>query len=133
MSRNSKFNKQKMKAFLIILLSLLFAINGIGQQGHNSKKDNSDSLINVYQSKTSTYFLNDTLINNEKTAIAVAEAILFNIYGKGQIESEKPYDVTLKNGCWFISGTLPEGYVGGVFSIVLNAKDGKAVVFPHGK
>ena len=92
-------------------------------------KGSNDSVINSYVSMG----LHDTLLNNEKTAVAVAETILFNIYGKKTIESEKPYHVRLENGCWHISGNLPEGYVGGVFSIVLNAQDGKAVVFPHGK
>ncbi|HWY98831.1 MAG TPA: NTF2 fold immunity protein [Bacteroidia bacterium] len=122
-----------MKTLLILILSLSVILTAIGQQSHIIKKDNSDSVINFYQSETSTYFFNDTLVNNEKTAIAEAEAILFNIYGKEQIESEKPYGVTYKNGCWFISGTLPQDAAGGVFSIVINAKDGKAVVFPHGK
>jgi hypothetical protein len=92
-------------------------------------KGSNDSIINSYENDGIHY----DLLNNEKTAVAVAEAILFNIYGKENIESEKPYEIHLENGCWHISGTLPKGYLGGVFSIVLNAQDGKAVVFPHGK
>ncbi|HXP48772.1 MAG TPA: NTF2 fold immunity protein [Bacteroidia bacterium] len=92
-------------------------------------KGSNDSVINSYENLG----LHDTLLKNKETAVAVAEAILFNTFGKQAIESEKPYEIHLENGCWHISGTLPKGYLGGVFSIVLNAQDGKAVVFPHGK
>src|SRR5687768_5307324 len=63
----------------------------------------------------------DTLINNKETATAVAEAILFNIYGKDNIVEQRPYNSQLIKGHWIISGNLPEEMVGGVFLIIINS------------
>src|SRR5437762_11415059 len=65
----------------------------------------------------------DTLIKDKQTAISVAEPILFKIYGKQNIVSERPYECYLVDGYWYISGTLPKGWVGGVFEIIIGAKD----------
>jgi hypothetical protein len=48
-------------------------------------------------------------IPDRKTAIQVAEPILFKGYGKDQILGEKPYNVCLADGYWILTGTLPEG------------------------
>jgi hypothetical protein len=52
-------------------------------------------------------------VPNAETAIKIAVAVWIPIYGKEQIESEKPYIATLKSGVWTVTGTLPKGYVGG--------------------
>jgi hypothetical protein len=52
-------------------------------------------------------------VPDEQTAIAIAVAVWIPIYGRKQIESEKPSKATLKNGIWTVTGTLPEGYDGG--------------------
>ena len=52
-------------------------------------------------------------VPDEQTAIKIAVAIWIPIYGEKQIESEKPYKATLKNGIWTVTGKLPEGYEGG--------------------
>jgi NTF2 fold immunity protein of polymorphic toxin system component len=44
-------------------------------------------------------------VPDSKTAVAVAEAVLTPIYGKEQIESERPFTATLKQGVWTIEGT----------------------------
>ena len=75
----------------------------------------------------------DTLISDCKTAISVVEPILFKIYGKSNIEAEKPYECYLVNGFWYIAGTLSNGSKGGVFEIVIEAKDGKVIKLVHGK
>lgn len=75
----------------------------------------------------------DTLIKNSSTAIAVAEPILFNIFGKDQILTERPYEVYLIDGYWYLAGTIPKGWKGGSFEIILNAKDGKVIRLTHYK
>jgi hypothetical protein len=75
----------------------------------------------------------DTLITDKTTAIAVAEPILFKIYGKKNIIDERPYECYLINGYWYISGTLPKNRKGGVFEIIINSKDGKVIKLIHGK
>jgi hypothetical protein len=52
-------------------------------------------------------------VPDEQTAISIAVALWIPIYGKEQIEKEKPYKAVLKNGVRTVTGTLPEGYDGG--------------------
>ena len=75
----------------------------------------------------------DTLITDKQTAIAVAEPILFKIYGKKNIVDERPYECYLIDGYWYISGTLPKGWTGGVFEIIVSSKDGRIIKLTHGK
>jgi len=75
----------------------------------------------------------DTLITDREIAISVVEPILFNYYGKENILKERPYEVYLIDGYWYIAGTLPVGYHGGVFEIIIHAADGKVIALTHGK
>ncbi|PTQ97940.1 NTF2 fold immunity protein of polymorphic toxin system component [Mucilaginibacter yixingensis] len=68
-----------------------------------------------------------------KTAVTVAEAYLFKIYGKERIEGERPYLVFKYKGYWFVTGSLTSGAKGGVFDMILNPKDGKVITCTHGK
>jgi hypothetical protein len=73
------------------------------------------------------------LITDKETAIAMAEPLLFKIYGKEEIESERPYEVYLIDGYWYISGTLPKGYLGGTFIIIINSINGEVIRLIHEK
>lgn len=75
----------------------------------------------------------DTLIKDKVTAIAVVEPILFKIYGKKNIVNERPYECYFIDGHWYISGTLPKGWHGGVFEIIISAKDGGVIKLIHGQ
>lgn len=72
------------------------------------------------------------VINDSTTAIAVAEPILFSIYGKDNIIKQKPYSVRHIDNYWLISGTLHSG-LGGTFFIIIDARDNKIVRITHGK
>jgi hypothetical protein len=75
----------------------------------------------------------DTLIKGKETAIAIVEPILFKIYGRKQIIKERPYETYLIDGYWYITGTLPKGYLGGTFEIIFSAYDGKVIKLTHYK
>ena len=75
----------------------------------------------------------DTLIRDSSTAIAMAEPLLFEIFGKEQIVSERPYEVYLIDGYWYLSGTIPKRWKGGGFEIIMSAKDGKIIRLTHYK
>ncbi len=75
----------------------------------------------------------DTLINNKETAISIAEAIVFQIYGKENIIKERPYECYLIEGFWYITGTLQTDWLGGTFEIIINAKNGQVIKLTHGK
>lgn len=74
------------------------------------------------------------LITTKEAAIKIAEPILFEIYGKEQILSERPYGVHKINDYWFISGSLPRRYdFGGGFEIILDSRDARVMSITHYK
>jgi hypothetical protein len=75
----------------------------------------------------------DTLISNKETAVEIAEPILFKKYGKRNIIRQRPYQTTFIEGHWIINGTLPKGWVGGTFVIILKATDAEIIQLTHYK
>ena len=76
----------------------------------------------------------DCLVTKEETAVGIAEPILFESHGKGQIEDQRPYRVTIENdSIWHIEGTFNSIGFGGVFDIKISAKNGKVLYMMHGK
>jgi hypothetical protein len=79
-----------------------------------------------------------------RTAVQIAEAVLVPVYGKKQIDSERPFRATLKDGIWTVNGTLrcPDGKGGfapeslcdgGVAVVQISKDDGRIVSMTHGK
>lgn len=72
-------------------------------------------------------------VPDERTAVAIAEAVLIPIYGKEQIDSEKPLTAKLKDGIWTVQGRLPNGWDGGVAIVKLIKKDAQIIFVEHEK
>lgn len=87
---------------------------------------NSKTQPNVIKSGT-------VIIKDSSTAVAVAEPILFGIYGKANIIKERPYKIHHAGGYWMLEGTLPSGMHGGTFSIILSDKNAQVIEIIHGK
>ena len=66
-------------------------------------------------------------------AIAVAESVLFPIYGEEKIRSEMPYRIIKYKDKWFVRGSFRDGRKGGVFEIVIDSKTSKIESVIHGK
>jgi uncharacterized lipoprotein NlpE involved in copper resistance len=76
----------------------------------------------------------DCLVENEETAVRVAEAILFERYGQNKIEDEKPYTVEVKSdSIWVLDGALNQIGYGGTFHIEISSKNGKIIEVTHYK
>ena len=66
------------------------------------------------------------LVPDQRTAIAIAEAVLFPIYGEKNIRQQRPYVAKHARGKWIIEGApLPARYAGGVFHIEIGQRDAK--------
>jgi hypothetical protein len=78
-------------------------------------------------------------VPDSRTAVQVAEAVLIPVYGEKQIESERPFTATLKNGVWTVTGTFrcPEGTpascAGGVAEVRISKDDARILYMLHGK
>jgi hypothetical protein len=124
-----------MKYIIIILLT--FSINACSQNNRSALgKNHAENELKSALSKESQHNVIDNksvLIKDSLTAINVAEPILFSIYGKENIESQKPYETHLINNYWVIGGTLPENMKGGTFLIIIDARNSKVLKVTHGK
>jgi hypothetical protein len=107
-----------MKCWLCLIIFIcLFTSIAIGQ----------DSRQNGYIPKNG-------FIPDERTAVAIAEAILIPIYGKEQIDSERPLIAKLKNDIWTVTGSLPKGHdMGGVAEVRLSKRNARVIFVEHTK
>lgn len=80
-----------------------------------------------------TYTPSDGYVPNAITAISIAEAVLIPIYGKEEIERQKPLQATLTEGIWKVRGTLPEEMMGGVAEVDISKRSGEILRVTHGK
>jgi hypothetical protein len=87
----------------------------------------------VAMAQAPTYKPAKGFVPDEKTAIAIAEAVLKPVYGDEQIRSEEPFHATLKDDVWTIDGYLPADNFGGVATVRLSRIDGRILYMMHGK
>ncbi len=73
------------------------------------------------------------LIKDEKTFVNIIEPILFDIYGRENIISERPYEVYFAKNYWIISGDLPPTVEGGVFKAIMDARTCEIIRIEHGE
>lgn len=71
-------------------------------------------------------------VPDEQTAIKIAEAIWYPLYGD-DIFKQKPYYVQLEDDCWIVIGSLPENYYGGSAYIKFQKSDCKVIDVYHTK
>lgn len=90
------------------------------------------------ESQKHSFVPKDGFVPDKETAIRIAEAVWIPIYGEDQINNEKPFKATLRNGVWLVEGSLPEGpensiVAGGVAVAEIAKKDGHIIRVSHGK
>jgi len=72
------------------------------------------------------------LVSDQKIAIAIAEAVLFHVYGEKAIRNQRPYVVKHVRDKWIIDGAPPpRGFAGGSFHIVISQRDGRGLEITH--
>jgi hypothetical protein len=85
-------------------------------------------------SRDASYKPKNGFIPDQKTAVAVAEAVLSAIYGNKLIASERPFSAKLVAGVWVVEGSLPESTPnGGVAEIRISKQTGCILRVMHGK
>jgi hypothetical protein len=72
-------------------------------------------------------------VPDSETATIIAEAVLIPIYGRRKIEGERPFHAELRGDVWVVSGSLPQGYLGGVATVEINRVDGRIINAYHTK
>lgn len=102
---------------LLTILSFVMMSSCYAKGNKEIKTENSDGV---------------DYVPNEETAVKVAEAILYPIYGES-ICQQRPFIATLENEIWVIEGSLPKDMKGGVAHIEIQRKDCKVLNITHGK
>jgi hypothetical protein len=104
--------------FFLSLFVLVFAISSAGAEGTEKH-----SVTRA-----------EGFVPNQETAIAIAVAVWLPIYGKENIERQKPYVASLVNGVWVVEGTWSKDYThGGVAIAEISKSNGKVLRVSHGK
>lgn len=126
-----------MKIDIILIIGILFLTNTQAQDSERwvgDKKYAEEQLELALKIDYDRTKMNSKLIPKKENAIKYAELILFEHYGKKQIEFEKPYQVYQIDDYWVIFGTIPKkNYKGGVFELVFDSWNGKIMRLSHGK
>lgn len=78
-----------------------------------------------------TYRPSAGYVPDSKAAVAIATAVLTPIYGKTEIESEKPWHTGLKDGVWTVVGTFNGKGMGGSAVIQIDKKTGEVLFVTH--
>jgi hypothetical protein len=89
--------------------------------------------VNTLLADEHSYSPADGFVPDAATAAAIAESILIPIYGRVQVEAEKPFSASLKDGSWTVLGHLKTGRVGGVALVVIDKSTGRIIRVTHGK
>ena len=72
-------------------------------------------------------------VPDKLTALAVAEAIALPIYGKDILALQRPLQARLVGDRWIVTGTLPNGWNGGVVKVTILRRTGEIVSIEHGR
>jgi hypothetical protein len=67
------------------------------------------------------------------TAAALAEVVLVRVYGRAQIDGQKPLHAVLRDSTWVVSGQLPAGMRGGVALVEIDRRTGAIQRMSHGR
>ncbi len=81
--------------------------------------------------------LPSNVVPDERTATAIAYAVLVPVYGEEQVKSEEALVASLKGTRWVVTGTPPGSatqlWVGGTVEVEISAKDGRILRISHGR
>jgi hypothetical protein len=72
--------------------------------------------------ETHSYMPPHGMVPDRATALLIAEAVLFPIYGEEKIKAEYPLTVNLGSGVWTVKGTLPARMNKGGVAVIENLK-----------
>jgi hypothetical protein len=72
-------------------------------------------------------------VPDQRTAVAIAEAVLSPVYGAKQIAGERPFHAVLRGNVWEVHGSLPRGWIGGTATVQISKDDGRILLMYHTK
>lgn len=106
----------------------------VGNDSIDEGFENVRSLYSNGEDPFGVYNKPDGIICDTKSAVNIAEEVLFSLYGEDAIKKQRPYSVRMMNHhIWCIEGNLKKGFEGGVFCILIDKRDCRVISISHGK
>ena len=140
MSKLECIEKKAMKhKSTIIILVLILIVNFTYSQEQNDYwrmgEENAKMIIEETLKDSTLHNIigPNQILKDRNKIIDYAELILFDLYGKIEIQSQKPYDVYKINEYWLLSGTLSKNMKGGTFLLIIDSRDYRIIRLTHGK
>lgn len=72
-------------------------------------------------------------VPDSATAAALVEVVLVRVYGRAQIDTQKPLHAVLRDSTWVVSGQLPSAWRGGVAVVEIDRRTGSIRRMSHGR
>ena len=82
---------------------------------------------------SSGYKPSEGFIPTAEVAVEIADIVLSNLFGKANIDEQKPFSINLDNGIWIIDGYLESGMKGGTAYMEISQETGEILKVSHGK
>lgn len=119
----------------IFILTTYLSYSQVNNDHGKMSKEQAKSIVNetLKDSTIHNVIGKESILTTDKKVIEFAEVILFDVYGKNNIESQKPYDIFQIDKYWLISGTLSKGTKGGTFMMIIDSRNYKIIRLTHGK
>lgn len=114
-----------------IFVATILLITTLAASGYACAGTGSNALKET--ANTQGFLPKAGMVPDAQTAIAIAVAVWNPVYGEKEIASEKPYQAVLTNGRWTVTGSVPNGWVGGVATAVIDKRDGRVIKIYHTK
>jgi hypothetical protein len=68
------------------------------------------------------------------TAVAIARTVAVVRFGQAVIQGQEPLSAKLnERNNWIVTGTMPEGSIGGVVEVEIARRDGRVLRMLHGQ
>lgn len=135
---NSNKSKYIVISFIIAHLFLACSSGNKEKEISTSMKHQVDYVLNDSLSSNDYivydgFVPKDGFVSTPEIAYNIAESILSKIYGKENIEKQKPFSINLENDIWIIEGNIEKDYLGGVAYMEIRKSNGEVLKVLHGK
>ena len=124
---------------IIFICTLTFSLTACGQSKIDRLilgKNYAETELKSALKDTLRYNIvksGSVIIKDSLTATTIAETILFSIFGKANIKEQRPYETYHIDNYWILIGTLPKGWKGGTFLIIIDDRNSQVIKITHGK
>ena len=128
----------KQKKTIIILVLVLIVNFTYSQEQNDYSRMGEENAKRILEETLKDSTLHNVIgrnqvLNDKNKVLDFVELILFDLYGKKEIQSQRPYDVYKINEYWLVSGTLPKNKRGGTFLIIIDSRNYRIIRLTHGK